>query len=120
MGSLFEMGPALLLALQLPLAAATPPAPENSALEPFSALRRCSSTRQQQACLDADVALKTLIQQQTAEQQRRQHPRCLGALTHLETVLAAFRWGLETDTNLQQRIAAAEQQCPAGSATVGQ
>jgi hypothetical protein len=119
MGSLIELGPALLLAVQLPLAAA-PPAPESSALEPFSALRRCSSTRQQQACLDADVALKTLIQQQTAEQQRRQHPRCFGALNHLETVLAAFRWGLETDTNLQQRIAAAEQQCPAGSATVGQ
>ena len=119
MGSLIRLGPALLLALQLPVAAATP-APESSALEPFSALRRCSSTRQQQACQEADVAIKNLIEQQTAEQQRRQHPRCFGALTHLETVLAAFRWGLETDANLKERIAAAEQQCPADSTAVGQ
>ena len=62
MGSLIRLGPALLLALQLPVAAATP-APESSALEPFSALRRCSSTRQQQACQEADVAIKNLNRQ---------------------------------------------------------
>ena len=119
MGSLIQLGPALLLALQLATSAAEP-AQDGSAAEAFSALNRCSSTRQQQACLEAESALKTLIRQQEAEPKRRQHPRCLGALTHAETVLAAFRWGFETNANLQRVLAAAMRQCLAGSAAVGQ
>ena len=119
MGSLIRLGPALLLALQLPITAAEPP-PSGSALTAFSALNRCSSSRQQQACLEAESALKALIQQQEAEDQRRQHPRCLGALTQVETVLATFRWGFNTNTNLKRVISAAEQQCTADSTAVGQ
>jgi hypothetical protein len=122
--TLLRLGPALLLALHLPPAlaaeAAAPAANARSAA--FAALNRCSSTRQQEACVDARSALEALIRQEEAPEQRLKHPRCLGALTHVETVLAAFRWRLENAGNLQRVIEAAVGQCPAStaSAAVGQ
>ncbi len=122
--TLLRLGPALLLALHFPPAlaaeAAAPPANARSAA--FDALNRCSTTRQQDTCLEARSALEALIRQEEAPEQRLHHPRCLGALTHVETVLAAFRWRLENAGNLQRVIDAAEGQCPAStaSAAVGQ
>jgi len=83
-------------------------------------LNRCSATRQQEACLEANTTLQALINQEEGAQQRLSHPRCLGALTQAETVLAAFRWRFENSGNLQQMIDAAAVQCPPNSATVSQ
>jgi hypothetical protein len=120
--TLIRIGPALLLALQFPPALATeatvPPA--NLRNTAFAALNRCSATRKQDACFEAQSALEALIRQEEGPEQRLNQPRCFGALTHAETVLAAFRWRFETDANLKRVIAAAEQHCTAGSATVGQ
>ena len=122
--TLLRLGPALLLALHLPpaLAAEATAPPANARSAAFAALNRCSSTRQQDTCLEARSALEALIRQEEAAEQRLQHPRCLGALTHVETVLAAFRWRLENAGNLQRVIEAAVGQCPAStaSATIGQ
>ena len=108
----------LLLALQ-PAAApdASPPAPHTAA---FSALEHCADSRSQQGCLEAETALKALIVDQEREEERQQHPRCLGALTHVETVLAVYRWRLENTGNLQGAIQAAAQQCPAPSTGLSQ
>jgi hypothetical protein len=112
------IGTALLLALQLSaaLAAEAPVPAANLRSAAFSALNRCSATRQQEACLEANTTLQALINQE----QRLSHPRCLGALTQAETVLAAFRWRFENSGNLQQMIDAAAVQCPPNSATVSQ
>jgi hypothetical protein len=122
--SLIRIGPALLLVLQcLPAMAAEATAPATSLRSAaFAALNRCRSTRRQETCLDAQNALEALIRQEEGPEQRLNNPRCLGALTHLETVLAAFRWRLENSDNLQQVIDAAAGQCPtnATSAAVGQ
>ena len=124
MRSLIQRGAALLLALQLPAASAAEtlpqPAPGPNAGSAFQALSRCANGLQQSSCLEAEAALKALMQQQETPDQRLQHPRCLGALSQVETVLAVFRWRLETNDNLQRVIAAAEQQCPQDSAAVGQ
>ena len=122
MTTLIRIGPALLLALHLPAAlAAEAPAPAaNRYSAAFSALNRCSTMRRQEACLEADTALQDLIRQQEGPEQRLRHPRCLGALTHVETLLAAFRWRFENSANLQRVVAAAAAQCPANSAAGGQ
>jgi len=116
------IGTALLLALQLSaaLAAEAPVPAVNLRSAAFSALNRCSATRQQEACLEANITLQALINQEEGAQQRLSHPRCLGALTQAETVLAAFRWRFENSGNLQQMIDAAAVQCPPNSATVSQ
>ena len=100
----------MLLALQLTAL----PAFANLRTEAFSALNQCSSSRQQQSCLDAETSLRALIREQEGVEQREQQPRCLGALTHVEAVLATFRWRLETNENLKRVIHSAEDQCPAG------
>jgi len=124
MRSWIQRGAFLLLAFPLPALSAPEPAPQPAqgleAGSVFAALNRCASTRQATACLDAEGALKGLIQLQEAPDQRQLHPRCLGALSQVETVLAVFRWRLETNDNLQRMIDAAQLQCPAGSAVVGQ
>jgi hypothetical protein len=108
----------LLLALQ-PAAATEPPAPAPHTAA-FSALERCADSRSQQACLEAETALKALIVDQEREEERQKHPRCLGALTRLEAVLAVYRWRLENTGNLQSTIQAAAQQCPAPSTGLSQ
>lgn len=117
-----RIGTVLLLALQLSAAlAAEAPAPAtNLRSAALSALNRCSTTRQHEACLEANTTLQALISQEEGAQQRLSRPRCLGALTQVETVLAAFRWRFENSRNLQQMIDAAAVQCPPNSATVGQ
>ena len=105
----------VLLALQL----TSLPASANLRTEAFSALNQCSSSRQQQSCLDAETSLRALIGEQEGFEQREQQPRCLGALTHVEAVLATFRWRLETNENLKRVIRSAESQCPANSAADG-
>jgi hypothetical protein len=119
---LIRIGPALLLALHLPAAlSAEAPAPAaNLHSAAFSALNRCSTARRQETCLEAHTALEVLIRQEEGPEQRLRQPRCLGALTHVETVLAAFRWRFENSTNLQRVIEAAATQCPPNSATSGQ
>ena len=111
-----------LLALQFPpaLATDTKVPTTNLSKTAFTALSRCSATRKQDACLEAQTALEALIRQAEGPEQRLNQPRCFGALTHAETVLAAFRWRFETDANLKRVIATAELNCPAGSTTVGQ
>ncbi len=121
--SLLRIGPALLLALQLPAAqAADQPSQPAADLRStaLTALNRCSSTRQQQACQEASTALQALIRQEEGAEQRQLRPRCLGALTHVETVLAAFRWRLERSENLQRVVDAAAVQCADPSAAVSQ
>lgn len=117
-----RIGTALLLALQqsAALAAEAPVPSANLRSAAFSALNRCSTTRQQETCLEANTTLQALISQEEGAQQRLSHPRCLGALTQVETVLAAFRWRLENSGNLQQMLDAAAVQCPPNSVTVGQ
>jgi hypothetical protein len=114
--SLLRIGPALLLALQLPAAHAA----DDLRSAALTALNRCSTTRQQLACGEASEALQGLISLEEGEEERQLRPRCLGALTHVETVLAAFRWQLERSENLQAVINAAAVQCGDPSATVGQ
>ncbi|MBV2351108.1 hypothetical protein KUL97_05215 [Synechococcus sp. HK05] len=126
MSTLLRIGPALLLALHLPTGLAAEPSakPEASAADglgaAFTALNRCSATRTQDSCLAAKSALEALIRQEESPDARLSRPRCLGALTHVETVLAAFRWRLENSANLQSVIDAATVQCTDPSATVGQ
>lgn len=117
-----RIGTALLLTLQLSTALAeqAPVPTTNLRGAALSALNQCSSTRQQQACLEANTVLQNLIIQEEGAQQRLRHPRCLGALTQVETVLAAFRWRFENSRNLQQVLDAAAVQCPPNSAAVGQ
>ena len=117
MASLTQLGPALLLALQP--AAAEPAVPSLHAAA-FSALIRCAESRSQQTCQLADSELKALIRDQERAEQRELQPRCLGALTQLESLLAAYRWRLETTDNLRLAINAANQQCPAPSAGLSQ
>jgi len=117
--TLLRIGPALLLALHLPAGLAAEPAakPEAPAADgrsaAFTALNRCSATRKQDSCLEAKSALEALIRQEELPDARLSRPRCLGALTHVETVLAAFRWRLENSANLQSVMDAAAGQCPA-------
>ena len=120
--TLIRIGPALLLALQFPPALATEATVPTANLRntAFAALNRCSGTLKQDACLEAQSALEALIRQEEGPEQRLNQPRCFGALTHAETVLAAFRWRFETDANLKRVIATAEQHCTAGSAILGQ
>ena len=126
MSTLLHIGPALLLALHLPAGLAAEPSakPEASAADgrsaAFTALNRCSATRKQDSCLEAKSALEALIRQEEPPDARLSRPRCLGALTHVETVLATFRWRLENSVNLQSVIDAAALQCADPSATVGQ
>lgn len=101
--------PVLLMGLQRAASGAETPVDSRAAA--ITALNRCLSSRQPMACLEADTALQELLQQQGALQ-RQQQPRCLPALTRVETYLAAYRWGLETTTNLQRVVAEAQQQCP--------
>ena len=123
MRSILRIGPALLLALQATAAQGadqTNAAATNLRSTALAALNRCSSTRQQQACQEASDALQALILQEEGAEQRQSRPRCLGALTHTETVLAAFRWRLERSDHLQRVIDATTEQCPAASAAIGQ
>ena len=120
MGSLIQRGAALLLALQLPAASAAEPAAPFAGGSAFEALSRCANERQQSSCQQAEEALQALIKQQESPEQQLQHPRCLGALSQVETVLAVFRWRLETHDNLLRVIQAAQQHCPQASADVGQ
>lgn len=112
-----QLGPALLLALQ-PVAAEPPASSPHTAA--FSALIRCADSRSQQSCLQADTELKALIVDQEREEERQQHPRCLGALTQLESLLAVYRWRLESTDNLRLAIQAAAEQCPSASAGLSQ
>lgn len=115
--SLLLLVPALLLSLQRNASGEV--LPVDSHATGFAALNNCLSSRQQLACQEADTALQDLIQQQGALQ-RQQHPRCLGALTQLETVLALFRWRLESNGNLERLIRSAEPLCPTASAPISQ
>ncbi len=126
MSTLLRIGPALLLALHLPAGLAAEPSakPEAPAADgrsaAFTALNRCSATRKQDSCLEAKSALEALIRQEEGAKQRQLRPRCLGALSHVETVLAAFLWQLERSDNLQRVIDAATDQCPDHSAAISQ
>jgi hypothetical protein len=108
-GAWLPLSQVLWLALQLPVV------PDSSSGnlrdEAFRSLNHCSTTRQQQACRQADTNLQALIVEQEQPEARERQPRCLGALTQVETALATFRWRLETSTNLQRAIDAAEAQC---------
>ena len=110
LSGLLPLAPALLLALPLPVVPNEAPSSFRDAV--FRSLNRCSATRKQQACTDADAALQALIRQEEAPDARERQPRCLGALTQVETLLATFRWRLETNSNLQTSIDAAATQCP--------
>jgi hypothetical protein len=113
----------VVLALQLPAAIAAGESNPNGAnlrTAALADLNRCSSTRQQQPCLAASESLQALIRQEEGAKQRQLRPRCLGALSHVETVLAAFLWQLERSDNLQRVIDAATDQCPDHSAAISQ
>ena len=70
----------------------------------FAALEHCLSERQQRAC----------------SEQRLAQPRCLSALTRVETHLHAVRWRLETTAALRTMVEAAAVDCPAPSTPIGQ
>lgn len=109
-GAWLPLSPVLLLALQLPV---VPDASSSNLRDAaFRSLNHCSSSRQQQACAEADTTLQALIVEQEQPEARERQPRCLGALTQVETMLATFRWRLETSTNLKRAIDAASAQCP--------
>jgi hypothetical protein len=108
-GAWLPLSQVLWLALQLPVVPDT--SSSNLRDAAFRSLNDCSSTRQQQACRQADTNLQALIVEQEQPEARERQPRCLGALTQVETALATFRWRLETSTNLQRAIGSAEAQC---------
>jgi hypothetical protein len=86
----------------------------------FAALERCLSECQQRACDEADPALQALIRLAETSEQRLAQPRCLSALTRVETHLNAVRWRLETTAALRTMMEAAAVDCQAPSTPVGQ
>jgi hypothetical protein len=109
--TLLQIGPALVLAL-LQSASTQAQVPPNPRAEAFSSLDRCTTLRQQDACALAATNLEALLKINDAPQQSEHQPRCLPALTRVETYLAAYRWGLETTADLERVVAEAKQQCP--------
>jgi len=108
--ALIRLGPALLLAL-IPSAHAQEPASLRDST--FTALEVCITKRQQEPCGSADTALQALIRSAEVPEQRLHQPRCLGALTRVETSLATFRWRLNTAAALQRMVEAAAADCSA-------
>ena len=74
-------------------------------------------SRRQADCLDAATQLETLIKASERPGPQLLRPRCLGALSQLESHLAAFRWSLETATDLGRAVADARRDCPAPQAS---
>ena len=114
------MSPAARIALVVALSASAAASPQGApGLErqlqalAFGAITRCISTRRQADCSEADTALQHLIRSSEQPHAQQQRPRCLGALTQLETHLAAVRWRLERTSDLAIQLEEAQQDCPA-------
>jgi hypothetical protein len=122
---LIRLGPALLLAL-FPMGVVrsqeqpeAPPTYASVRSNAFEALELCVNQRKPEPCTAADTALQHLIRSAEAPEQRLVAPRCLSALTRVETSLNTFRWRLETTTALQAMVNGAASDCPAASASLG-
>jgi hypothetical protein len=91
-----------------------PPAPLYRELRPqlLEALGSCTSPQPLERCEPASQQLQDMIRVSELPAAREQRPRCLGALTLLETHLTVFRWGLEPRQQLQTVIQQLEQDCP--------
>ena len=76
------------------------------------ALRDCTSPQPLELCEPASQRLQELIVISQRPLARERRPRCLGALTQLETHLTVFRWGFEPKEHLQTMIQQVEQACP--------
>ena len=94
---------------------ASPQTPPYRELRPqlLAALRDCTSPQPLELCEPASQRLQELITLNERPAAREQRPRCLGALTLLETHLTVFRWGFEPKEHLQAVIQQVEQDCPA-------
>ena len=79
----------------------------------LAALRDCTSPLPLALCEPASQRLQELITLSERPTARDQRPRCLGALTLLETHLTVFRWGFEPRQHLDPVIQQVEQACPA-------
>lgn len=79
----------------------------------LAALRDCTDAQPLALCEPASQRLQELITISERPTARDQRPRCLGALTLLDTHLTAFRWGFEPRQQLDLVIGLVEQACPA-------
>ena len=94
---------------------ASPQTPRYRELRPqlMTSLRDCTSPQPLELCEPASQRLQELIAISERPYAREQRPRCLGALTLLETHLTVFRWGYEPRQHLEAVIQHVEQACPA-------
>lgn len=76
-------------------------------------LDSCLAAPSGPACNQARLVLQALIRVSERPMQRQLRPRCLGALSQLETHLSVFSWGLEPAERLQQQRDQAMLLCPA-------
>lgn len=81
--------------------------------ELFKALAVCSESAEVLACETASTTLQAMLIVSARPLQRQLRPRCLGSLSQLETHLSVFRWGLESQEQLQRPIEQARADCPA-------
>jgi hypothetical protein len=108
----------LTVALGLPLAvaAAEPPAATDGysmlRAQLLDALQTCTSPEPASRCEPASQRLQELIAFNETAAAREQRPRCLGALSLLDSHLRVFRWRLEPLERLQAVIQQVEQACP--------
>ena len=79
----------------------------------LAALRDCTSPQPLALCEPASQRLQELIALSERPTARELRPRCLGALTLLDTHLTVFRWGFEPRQRLDPVIQQVEQACPA-------
>ena len=79
----------------------------------LAALRDCTSPQPLALCEPASQRLQELIAISERPTARELRPRCLGALTLLDTHLTVFRWGFEPRQQLDPVIQQVEQACPA-------
>ncbi|MEB3169252.1 MAG: hypothetical protein VKK97_11055 [Synechococcaceae cyanobacterium] len=110
LSALIRLGPALVLAL---ITSAQAQQPASLRHNTFTALELCVTDRDQEACASADTALQALIRSAESPEERLHQPRCLGALTRVETSLATFRWRLNTAATLQRMVEGAAVDCSA-------
>ena len=101
------------IALGLPLVLGLPQPYRELRPQLMAALRDCTSPQPLELCEPASQRLQDLIALSERPAAREQRPRCLGALTLLETHLTVFRWGFEPRNQLQTAIERVEQDCPA-------
>ena len=103
----------LTVALGLPLAVAAAQPPDAGLREQLlDALQTCTSPEPASRCEPASQRLQELIAFYETAAAREQRPRCLGALSLLDSHLRVFRWRLEPLERLQAVIQQVEQACP--------